>query len=122
MTEWITGVDIVRTQIMVAAGEAAVHPAPDPDPGPCDRVPHQCRDPTNSFPSPGRIMKWHAPGGPGVRVDSHVYTNYFVPPNYDSMIGKIIVHGDTREQYFGPHAHALSETVIEASTQCAVAP
>jgi acetyl-CoA carboxylase biotin carboxylase subunit len=62
----------------------------------------ECRinaeDPFKFTPSPGRITMWHPPGGPGVRVDSHAYTNYFVPPNYDSMIGKIIVHGDTREQ------------------------
>ena len=56
---------------------------------------------------------WHAPGGPGVRVDSHAYTNYFVPPNYDSMIGKIIVHGDTREQALARMRTALSETVVE---------
>ncbi len=56
---------------------------------------------------------WHPPGGPGVRVDSHAYTNYFVPPNYDSMIGKIIVHGDTREQALARMRIALSETVVE---------
>ena len=56
---------------------------------------------------------WHPPGGPGVRVDSHAYTNYFVPPNYDSMIGKIIVHGDTREQALARMRTALSETVVE---------
>ena len=53
------------------------------------------------------------PGGPGVRVDSHVYNNYFVPPNYDSMIGKLIVHGDTREQALARMQTALNETVIE---------
>ena len=65
------------------------------------------------MPSPGRITTWHPPGGPGVRVDSHAYTNYFVPPNYDSMIGKIIVHGDTREQALARMRTALSETVVE---------
>ncbi|MGE8202283.1 MAG: acetyl-CoA carboxylase biotin carboxylase subunit, partial [Variovorax sp.] len=64
-------------------------------------------------PSPGRITMWHPPGGPGVRVDSHAYTNYFVPPNYDSMIGKIIVYGDTREQAMARMRTALNETVIE---------
>ena len=59
------------------------------------------------------VQKDDAPGGPGVRVDSHAYTNYFVPPNYDSMIGKIIVHGDTREQALARMRTALSETVIE---------
>ena len=70
-------------------------------------------DPYKFTPSPGRITLWHPPGGPGVRVDSHVYTNYFVPPNYDSMIGKIIVHADTREQALARMRTALSETVIE---------
>lgn len=114
VTEWITGIDIVRTQIMVAAGE---------------KLPFsqrqirlnghaiECRinaeDPYKFIPSPGRITTWHAPGGPGVRVDSHVYTNYFVPPNYDSMIGKIIVHGDTREQALARMRTALAETVVE---------
>jgi acetyl-CoA carboxylase, biotin carboxylase subunit len=64
-------------------------------------------------PSPGRITTWHMPGGPGVRVDSHAYTNYFVPPNYDSMIGKLIVHGDTREQALARMRTALAETVVE---------
>jgi acetyl-CoA carboxylase biotin carboxylase subunit len=114
VTEWITGVDIVKTQIMVAAGE---------------RLPFtqrqieikghsiECRinaeDPYKFTPSPGRITTWHAPGGPGVRVDSHIYANYFVPPNYDSMIGKIIVHGDTREQALARMRTALAETVVE---------
>ena len=114
VTELITGVDIVKTQIMVAAGE---------------RLPFtqrqitvkghaiECRinaeDPFNFVPSPGRITMWHAPGGPGVRVDSHVYTNYFVPPNYDSMVGKIIVYGDTRDQAIARMRTALSETLVE---------
>ena len=79
--------------------------------------PIECRvnaeDPYSFVPSPGRITMWHPPGGPGVRVDSHVYTNYFVPPNYDSMIGKIIVHGDTRDQALARMRTALGETVIE---------
>jgi len=114
VTEMTTGIDIVKTQIMVAAGE---------------RLPFtqrqiqirghaiECRlnaeDSYKFIPSPGRITMWHPPGGPGVRVDSHVYTNYFVPPNYDSMIGKIIVHGDTREQALARMRTALGETVVE---------
>jgi acetyl-CoA carboxylase biotin carboxylase subunit len=77
----------------------------------------ECRinaeDPYKFIPSPGRITMWHAPGGPGVRVDSHIYTNYFVPPNYDSMIGKIITHGDTREQAIARMRTALAETLVE---------
>jgi acetyl-CoA carboxylase biotin carboxylase subunit len=77
----------------------------------------ECRinaeDPFKFIPSPGRITMWHPPGGPGVRVDSHVYTNYFVPSNYDSMIGKIIVHGDNREHALARMRTALGETVVE---------
>ena len=114
VTEWITGVDIVRTQIMVAAGEKLpftqrqiqIH-------GHAIECRVNAEDAYKFIPSPGRITMWHAPGGPGVRVDSHAYTNYYVPPNYDSMIGKIIVHGDTREQALARMRTALSETVIE---------
>ena len=114
VTEMVTGIDIVQMQIRIAAGE---------------KLPFtqrnivlrghaiECRinaeDPYNFTPSPGRITMWHPPGGPGVRVDSHAYTNYYVPPHYDSMIGKIIVHGDTREQALARMRTALSETVIE---------
>jgi acetyl-CoA carboxylase biotin carboxylase subunit len=114
VTELITGVDIVKTQIMVAAGEKL--PFTQRDIGIRGHA-IECRvnaeHPYNFTPSPGRITLWHAPGGPGVRVDSHVYNNYFVPPNYDSMIGKIIVHGDTREQALARMRTALLETVVE---------
>jgi acetyl-CoA carboxylase biotin carboxylase subunit len=77
----------------------------------------ECRinaeDPFKFTPSPGRITMWHAPGGPGVRVDSHAYTNYFVPPYYDSMIGKIIVYGDNRAQALARMRTALAETLVE---------
>ncbi len=114
VTELITGVDIVKTQIMVAAGEKlpftqrqiAVK-------GHAIECRINAEDPFSFVPSPGRITMWHAPGGPGVRVDSHVYTNYFVPPNYDSMVGKIIVYGDTREQAIARMRTALSETLVE---------
>ena len=66
-----------------------------------------------SSPAPGRITTLHQPGGPGVRVDSHVYPGYFIPPHYDSMIGKLITYGDTRDQAIARMRTALSETVIE---------
>src|SRR5689334_14007264 len=114
VTELITGIDIVKTQILVAAGEKL--PFTQRDIGIRGHA-IECRvnaeDPYKFTPSPGRITLWHAPGGPGVRVDSHVYNNYFVPPNYDSMIGKIIVHGDTREQALARMRTALLETVVE---------
>ncbi|MEG2045348.1 MAG: acetyl-CoA carboxylase biotin carboxylase subunit [Comamonas sp.] len=116
VSELITGVDIVRTQIMVAAGEKL--PVTQRQVNAQMRG-HaiECRinaeDPYNFMPSPGRVTMWHMPGGPGVRVDSHVYNNYFVPPNYDSMIGKLIVYGDTREQALARMRTALSEVVVE---------
>jgi acetyl-CoA carboxylase, biotin carboxylase subunit len=114
VTELITGVDIVKTQIMVAADEKLPFTQRDVR---LNGHAIECRvnaeDPYTFVPSPGRINMWHAPGGPGVRVDSHVYTNYFVPPNYDSMIGKIIVHGDTREEALARMRTALLETVVE---------
>jgi acetyl-CoA carboxylase, biotin carboxylase subunit len=114
VTEQITGIDIVQQQIRIAAGEKL--------PFTQKQVTFrghsiECRinaeDPWKFTPSPGRITVWHPPGGPGVRVDSHAYTNYFVPPTYDSMIGKIIVHGDTREQALARMRSALSETLVE---------
>jgi len=114
VTELVTGIDIVQQQIRIAAGE--------PLPFTQRQVPlrgHaiECRinaeDAYTFLPSPGRITMWHPPGGPGVRVDSHAYTNYFVPPNYDSMIGKVIVHGDTRDQALARMRSALSETLVE---------
>ena len=114
VTEMVTGIDIVRTQIMVAAGEKLPFTQRQ-----IEMRGHaiECRvnaeDPYKFIPSPGRVTTWHAPGGPGVRVDSHLYNHYFVPPNYDSMIGKIIVHGDTREQAMARMRTALAETVVE---------
>ena len=114
VTELVTGIDIVQSQIRIAAGEKLPFTQRQ-----IQMRGHaiECRinaeDPYKFTPSPGRITVWHPPGGPGVRVDSHAYANYMVPPNYDSMIGKIIVHGDTREQALARMRTALSETVVE---------
>ena len=114
VTELITGIDIVKTQIMVAAGEKLPFTQRQIEfRGHAIECRVNAEDPYKFIPSPGRITMWHPPGGPGVRVDSHVYTNYFVPPNYDSMIGKIIVHGDTRDHALARMRSALGETVIE---------
>ena len=114
VTEWVTGIDIVKTQIMVAAGEKLPFTQRQiAIKGHAIECRVNAEDPFKFTPSPGRITTWHAPGGPGIRVDSHVYNNYFVPPNYDSMIGKIIAHGDTREQAMARMQTALSETVVE---------
>ena len=114
VTEFITGVDIVKTQILVAAGEKLPFSQRQVQiRGHAIECRVNAEDPFKFTPSPGRITMWHAPGGPGVRVDSHAYTNYYVPPNYDSMIGKIIVHGDTREQALARMRTALGEMVVE---------
>ncbi len=114
VTEMVTGVDIVRQQIAVAAGEKLPFTQRQIT---CRGHAIECRinaeDPYNFMPSPGRITGWHTSGGPGVRVDSHVYHQYVVPPHYDSMIGKLIVHGDTRDQALARMRTALAETVVE---------
>ena len=114
VTEFITGIDIVKTQIQVAAGEKLPFSQRQITfKGHAIECRINAEDPFKFTPSPGRITMWHAAGGPGVRVDSHAYTNYFVPPNYDSMIGKLIVYGDTREQALARMRTALAECVVE---------
>ena len=114
VTEMVTGIDIVQEQIRIAAGEKLRLRQRD-----IEQKGHaiECRinaeDPERFTPSPGRITAWHPPGGPGVRVDSHAYTGYFVPPNYDSMIGKVICYGDTRNQALARMRIAMSEMVVE---------
>ena len=114
VTEMITGIDIVKTQILVAAGEKLPFTQRQITiSGHAIECRINAEDPFKFTPSPGRITTWHAPGGPGVRVDSHIYSHYFVPPYYDSMIGKLIVHGDTREQALARMRTALLETAVE---------
>jgi acetyl-CoA carboxylase biotin carboxylase subunit len=114
VTELITGIDIVVEQIRIAAGEKlTVRQRGVQFNGHAIECRINAEDPYKFTPSPGRITVWHTPGGPGVRVDSHAYANYFVPPNYDSMIGKIIVHGATREQAIARMRIALSEMVVD---------
>lgn len=114
VTEMVTGIDIVREQILVASGEKLQYAQRDVQiRGHAVECRINAEDPYKFTPSPGRITMWHAPGGPGVRVDSHIYSNYFVPPNYDSMIGKLITHGDTREQAIARMRTALLETLVE---------
>ena len=114
VTGQITGIDIVQEQIRVAAGERLRFKQRDIRlSGHAIECRINAEDPYKFTPSPGRITSWHPPGGPGVRVDSHAYTNYFVPPNYDSMIGKVITFGDTRDQAIMRMRIALSEMVVE---------
>ena len=114
VTEMITGVDIVKEQIRVAAGEALAHQQEDiVIRGHAMECRINAEDPNSFMPSPGTITEFHAPGGLGVRVDSHIYRGYRVPPYYDSMIGKLVVHGETREEAISRMLVALSECVIE---------
>jgi acetyl-CoA carboxylase biotin carboxylase subunit len=114
VTELVTGIDIVQEQIKIAAGQRMTLRQKDiVIKGHSIECRINAEDPYKFTPSPGRITTWHAPGGPGVRVDSHVYSGYLVPPHYDSMVAKLIVYGDTREQAMARMRIALSETVVE---------
>ncbi|MNN39804.1 Biotin carboxylase [compost metagenome] len=114
VTEMITGIDIVQEQIRIAFGEKLRFRQKDVQfRGHAIECRVNAEDPFKFTPSPGRITAWHMPGGPGVRVDSHAYDGYFVPPNYDSMIGKIITYGATREQAIARMRIALSEMVVD---------
>ncbi len=114
VTEMITGVDIVKEQILIAAGEPLSYKQSDIT---INGHAMECRlnaeDPDTFMPSPGTILNYHAPGGPGIRVDTHIYNGYRVPPYYDSMIGKLISHGPTREVAMARMRNALSEVVID---------
>jgi acetyl-CoA carboxylase, biotin carboxylase subunit len=114
VTEMITGIDIVQEQIRIAAGERLRLRQRDIQ---FNGHAIECRinaeDPFKFTPSPGKITSWHTPGGPGIRVDSHAYAGYYVPPHYDSMVGKVIAYGNTREQAIRRMHIALSEMVVE---------
>ncbi len=114
VTEMITGVDIVQEQIRIAANEVLSFKQRDVVfRGHAIECRINAEDPFKFIPSPGKITSWHVAGGPGIRVDSHAYAGYFVPPNYDSMIGKLIAYGSTREQAIRRMQIALSEMVVE---------
>ena len=114
VSELLTGVDIVQAQVRIAAGEKLWFKQRDIEfRGHAIECRINAEDPFKFTPSPGRITNWHTPGGPGVRVDSHVYNGYTVPPHYDSMIGKLITYGDTREQAIRRMRIALSEMAVE---------
>ncbi|MBI4227539.1 MAG: acetyl-CoA carboxylase biotin carboxylase subunit [Candidatus Omnitrophica bacterium] len=115
VTEYITGVDLVKTQIRVAAGEKLAIAQDDVKPrGHSIECRINAEDPSNNFaPCPGVITRYHPAGGPNVRVDSHVYAGYRVPPTYDSMIAKLIVHGRTRREAIAIMSRALAEFTIE---------
>lgn len=113
VTEMVTGIDIVKEQIFMAAGEKLRYRQED-----ITMHGHaiECRinaeHPETFIPSPGRIREFHAPGGPGIRMETHIYRGYRVPPYYDSMISKLIAHGETRSAAIARISGALRETVI----------
>src|SRR5688572_25491084 len=114
VTEMVTGLDLVQEQIRVAAGEKLPYRQKDIQfRGHAIECRINAEDPYRFTPSPGKITSYHPPGGPGIRVDSHVYQGYTVPPNYDSMVGKVIAFGATRDQALGRMRIALSEMVVE---------
>jgi acetyl-CoA carboxylase biotin carboxylase subunit len=114
VTEMVTGVDIVAAQLHIAAGERLPYRQSDIQiRGHAVECRINAEDPQSFVPSPGTISLFHAPGGPGIRVDSHVYSGYRVPPYYDSLIGKLVAHGNTRESALARMRTALSEIVVE---------
>ena len=114
VTEMITGVDIVKEQLLIAGGDPLSYTQDDiVVRGHAIECRINAEDPEKFLPCPGDITKLHVAGGPGVRVDTHIYAGYRVPPYYDSMIGKLITHGETREVAIARMQGALTETVIE---------
>jgi len=114
VTEMVTGIDIVKLQLLIAAGEPLPYQQSDVNiQGHAIECRINAEDPKGFVPSPGPIRLWHAPGGPGIRVDSHIYSGYIVPPFYDSMIGKVIAHGETRDAAIARMKNALAEMVVE---------
>jgi acetyl-CoA carboxylase biotin carboxylase subunit len=114
VTEMITGVDIVREQLAIAAGEPlSLTQDQVTFSGHAIESRINAEDPKTFLPSPGPVHLWHPPGGPGIRVESHLYSGYRVPPYYDSMIGKLIAHGSNRQIAIARMRNALSEVVID---------
>ena len=114
VTELVTGIDLVRQQLLIAAGEKlSIRQEDVVLRGHAIECRINAEDPDSFMPSPGQIRRFHPAGGPGVRWDSHIYEGYRIPPNYDSMIGKLIVHGPDRAQAIARMRIALAELVIE---------
>jgi len=114
VTEMITGVDIVKQQLRIASGEGiSYHQEDITFRGHAIECRINAEDPENFMPSPGTIDTYHAPGGPGIRMDTHIYNGYMVPPYYDSMIGKLIAYGEDRTAALARMRVALGEIVID---------
>ncbi|MBI0156248.1 MULTISPECIES: acetyl-CoA carboxylase biotin carboxylase subunit [Gilliamella] len=114
VTEMVTGVDLIREQILIAAGQPLSIKQDDIKiKGHAIECRINAEDPKTFMPSPGKITRFHAPGGFGIRWESHIYAGYAVPPYYDSMIGKLIAYGETREVAIARMKNALAELVID---------
>ncbi|MBX2834725.1 MAG: acetyl-CoA carboxylase biotin carboxylase subunit [Micavibrio sp.] len=113
VTEMITGIDLIAEQIRVAAGEELSIKTAPRFRGHAIEIRINAEDPQTFTPSPGKITQFHAPGGLGVRFDSAIYQGYSIPPYYDSMVGKLIVHGRTREECIRRMRRAIRETIVE---------
>ena len=114
VTEMITGIDLVKEQLRIAAGESLSFKQEDITlRGHAIECRINAENPKTFMPSPGRVKTWHPAGGPGVRIDSHLYSGYTVPPYYDSMIGKLIVWGETRDAAIARMTNALNEMVVD---------
>ena len=114
VTELVTGIDIVREQLVIAAGEPLGYQQKEVHfQGHAIECRINAEDPETFLPCPGNIARYHAPGGPGIRVDTHIYSGYAVPPYYDSMIGKVIAHGKTRESAIARMRMALDEMIVD---------
>jgi acetyl-CoA carboxylase biotin carboxylase subunit len=113
VTEWVTGYDLVKEQIRVAAGEKLSIPVGPPMSGHSIEFRVNAEDPQTFAPNPGKITVFHAPGGPGVRVDTAAYAGYVVPPHYDSLIAKLVVHGRDRAEAIARGRRALELFTIE---------
>ena len=114
VTELVTGIDIVKEQLLIASGEPMTYRQNDVHwSGHAIECRINAEDPKTFMPSPGKINLWHPPGGPGIRVDSHLYSGYEVPPYYDSLIAKIIAHGETRSYAIARMTTALNEIIVE---------
>jgi acetyl-CoA carboxylase, biotin carboxylase subunit len=114
VTEMITGIDLVREQLLIASGQKlSISQSDVTITGHSIECRINAEDPDTFMPSPGLVKRFHAPGGPGVRVDTHIYDGYRIPPNYDSMIGKLIVHGRDRAQAIARMRVALAELVVD---------
>lgn len=117
VTEMVTGIDLVKEQLCIASGDELTYRQSDIVlRGHAIECRINAEDPRSFIPSPGKVTQFHQPGGPGIRVDTHLYNGYTVPPYYDSMIGKLIAHGNSRQAAINRMRTALGELVIEGIT------